>query len=112
MVPRSEGGTEVGREAALWLAAESRTVEHAGEPLSRYESKVEAGTGRLRVVGGAELCETSYRRDSPQQRLFALADLGEAGWLNALRLVGYAPRAPRWPQGLQESLFPYHEALG
>jgi hypothetical protein len=31
-----------GREAALWLAAESLTVEHAGEPLSRYEVKVEA----------------------------------------------------------------------
>ena len=29
-----------GREAALWLAAESLTVEHAGEPLSRYEVKV------------------------------------------------------------------------
>jgi hypothetical protein len=25
-----------GREAGLWLAAQSLTVEHAGEPLSRY----------------------------------------------------------------------------
>jgi hypothetical protein len=37
-----------GREAALWLAAESLTVEHGGETLSRYEAKVEPGTGRLR----------------------------------------------------------------
>lgn len=34
-----------GREAALWLAAESLTIEHGGETLSRYEAKVEAGTG-------------------------------------------------------------------
>jgi hypothetical protein len=33
-----------GREAALWLAAESLTVEHAGELLSRYEVRVEPGT--------------------------------------------------------------------
>ena len=59
-----------GRKATLWLAAESLTVEHAGEPLSRYGSKVKAGTGRLRAVG-AEVFETSYRRDSPQQRFHA-----------------------------------------
>ena len=44
-----------GKEAALWLAAESLTGEHAGEPLSRYEVRVEAGTGELRsVVEGDE----------------------------------------------------------
>jgi hypothetical protein len=39
-------GEEVlaGREAALGLAAESLTLEHGGEPLSRYEVKVEAAT--------------------------------------------------------------------
>jgi hypothetical protein len=31
-----------GREAALWLATESLTVEYAGEPLSSYEVKVDA----------------------------------------------------------------------
>ena len=36
-----------GREAALWLAAESLTIEHAGEPLSRYETEVEAGRAGL-----------------------------------------------------------------
>jgi hypothetical protein len=100
-----------GREAALWLAAESLTVEHGGETLSRYEAKVE-GTGKLRSVGGAELFETSYRRDPPQRRLFGLDALGEDGWLKALRLRGYAPRSPRRPRGLQQTLFPYHEASG
>jgi hypothetical protein len=31
--------------------------------------------------------------------------------LKALRLDGHAPRAPRGPQALQETLFPYAEAL-
>ena len=83
-----------GREAALWLAADSLTVEHAGEPLSRYEVKVESGTG-IR-----------------QPRLFALDALGEGGWLKALRLEGYAPRSPRRPKGLQQALLAYHEAWG
>jgi hypothetical protein len=52
-----------GREAALWLAAESLTVEYAGEPLSRYEVKVDAQTGELRSVGRARLYETSHRRN-------------------------------------------------
>ena len=39
-----------GREATLWLAAESLTVEHGGEPLSSYEVKVDAATGELRSV--------------------------------------------------------------
>lgn len=48
----------------------------------------------------------------PQPRLFALDILGEGGWLKAMRLGGYAPRAPRQPQGLQQALFPYREAWG
>ena len=100
-----------GREAALWLAAESLTVEHAGETLSRYEVEVEAATGELRSVGRPRLFETSHRRSWPQPRLFALDALGEAGWLKALRLERYALRRPRSPQALQQALFPYVEAL-
>ncbi len=100
-----------GREAALWLAAESLTVEHAGEPLSRYEVRVEHGTGELRSVSRPRLFESSHKLRRPQQRLFALDALGEGGWLKALRLAGYAPRSPRRPQALQEALFPYAEAL-
>ncbi len=101
-----------GREAALWLAAESLTVEHDGEPLSRYEVKVGAATGELRSVACPRLFESSHGRNRPQQRLFALDALGEGGWLKALRLDGYAPRRPAPPRVLQGALFPYHEGLG
>ena len=100
-----------GREAALWLAAESLTVEHAGEPLSRYAVKVEASTGELRSVARSRLFETSHGLRQPQHRLFALDSLGECGWLKALRLEGYAPRRPRGPLALQQALFPYAAAL-
>jgi hypothetical protein len=97
-----------GREAALWLAAESLTVEHGGEPLCRYEVRVEPGTGELRSVARPRLFESSHGRDRPQRRLFALDSLGEGGWLKALRLSGYAPRRPAArPQALQEVLFPF-----
>lgn len=98
-----------GREAALWLAAESLTLEHAGEPLSRYEVRVKAETGELRSVGRPRLFGTSAAVAQP--RLFGLDVLGEAGWLKALRLEGYTPRRPRGPLALQQALFPYAEAL-
>ena len=50
------------------------------------------------------------RRPQPL-RLFALDELGEGGWLKAMRLEGYAPRAPCGPSSLQQALFPYAEAL-
>lgn len=100
-----------GREAALWLAAESLTMEHGGESLSRYVVQVEASTGRLQAVSGPRLFETSSQRSRPQLRLFALGDLGEAGWLKALKLEGYAPRRPTAPQALQQALFLCAEAL-
>ncbi len=100
-----------GREAALWLAAESLTVEHAGEPLSRYEVRAEASTGELRSVARPRLFENSHGLRRPQQRLFALDALGEGGWLKALKLEGYAPRAPRRPLAVQKTLFPYADAL-
>ncbi len=100
-----------GREAALWLAAESLTVEHAGEPLSRYAVEVEPNTGELRKVGRATLFGTSRQRSCAQPRLFGLDTLGETGWLKALRLEGYAPRAPRGRPTLQGALFPYVDAL-
>jgi putative transposase len=77
-----------GREAALWLATESLTVEYAGEPLSSYEVKVDAQTGELRSVGRPRLYETSHRREWPEQRLFSLESLGEGGWLKAMKLAG------------------------
>lgn len=99
-----------GREAALRLASESLTVEHAGEPLSRYTVEVEAATGRLRSVGRPRLLESP--RVLAQPRLFGLDALVDGGWLKALRLEGYAPRSPRRPEGLQQALFAYHQARG
>jgi hypothetical protein len=98
-----------GREAALWLAAESLTLEHDGEPLSRYEVRVEADTGDLRSVGRPRLFETSAAVAQP--RLFGLDALGGAGWLKAFKLEGYAPRRPRGPLALQQILFPYADAI-
>ena len=99
-----------GREAALWLASESLTVEHAGEPLSRYDVRVEAATGDLRSVARPRLFENSHGLYRSQRRLFALDALGEGGWLKALKLDGYAPRAPRRPRALKQAIFPYAEA--
>ncbi len=96
-----------GEEASLWLQESTLTVEHGGEPLSRFEVEVAADTGKLRKVGRLRLFATS--RVLPQLRLFAL---DEAGWLKALRLEDYAPRRPRRPELLQQALFPYHEAWG
>ena len=101
-----------GREAALWLAAESLTVEHAGGPLSRYEVRVEAGTGELRSVARPRLFENSHLRSRPQRRLFPLDELGEGGWLKALKLDEYAPRGPRRPMMQQAALFPFLSGTG
>ena len=57
------------------------TVEHAGEPLSRYAVKVEAASGELRSVARPRFFENSHGLRRPQQRLFALDTLGEGGWL-------------------------------
>ncbi len=81
------------REAALWLAGESHTLKHASEPLARYDVHVAADTGKPGEVGRPRLFETSLAR--PRPRLFGLDCLGKAGWLNAMRLEGCAPRAPR-----------------
>jgi len=43
---------------------------------------------------------------------FVLDAFGEGGWLKAMSLEGYAPRAPRWSLGLQQTLFSYREAVG
>jgi hypothetical protein len=49
---------------------------------------------------------------TPQLRLFGLEEaLGKGGWQKALRLRGYAARARRRPDALQQALFPYLEAL-
>jgi hypothetical protein len=70
--------------------------------------RVEEATGELRAVVRPRLFETPH--PPPQPRLFALHALGEGGWLKAMRLGGYAPRAPKRPQALQGALFAYADA--
>jgi len=70
--------------------------------------------GRLRRVKVHTSFETSVV--VPQLRLFDLAEvLGEEGWMKFLKLVlcvdEYAPQRPRRPDKLQQSLFPYTEAV-
>ena len=72
--------------ASTKLAAESLTLEHAGELLSRYEVKLEADTGELRSVRRPRLFGTSA--SAAQPCLSGLDALGETGWLKALRLQG------------------------
>jgi hypothetical protein len=60
--------TERGR---LVAAEKSLTLEHAGEPLSRYEVEHEPSTGKLRRVSLPTLFETSFLLGQP--RLFNLA---------------------------------------
>jgi len=104
-------GEEVlaGREAALWLREKTLTVEHAGEPLSRYAVEFSAGTGKLRSVARPVLFGTTVPPAQP--KLFGLSMLGDGGWLKAVRLGDYATRRSR-PGSLQQTLLPYHEAWG
>lgn len=86
-----------GREAALWLEPKTLTMEYAGEALSRYEVRRSADGAELREVGKATMFETSIVVHQP--KLFDLASaLGEDGWLKAVRMDDYAPRAPKRPE--------------
>ncbi len=94
-------------KAALWLREKTLTVEHRGEPLSRYKVEFAAGTEKPRALAHPVLFETAIAPAQP--KLFRLASLGESGWLKTLRLEDYAPRRTR-PVSLQQALFTYHEA--
>jgi putative transposase len=98
-----------GREAALWLRERTLTVEHSGEPLSRFAVEFSVGTKKPRAVGRPVLFGSAMPPSQP--RLFRLESLGDGGWLKTLRLEDYAPRRLR-PESLQQALFPYHEAWG
>ena len=83
----------VGREADLWLQERTLTLEHAGEPLSRYSVEFAAGTGKPRAVARPVLFGTTILLRQPT--LFGFDSLGEGGWLKAVRLADYAPRMVR-----------------
>ena len=97
------------REAALWLAAESLTLEYAGETLSRYDVQYVPDSSKLKEITRPRLFETSYML--AQFKLFDLEDALGEGWLKALKLEEYAPRRPQWSQALQQVLFTYTEVI-
>ena len=97
-------------EVAVWLGGGEMAVEYAGRTLSRYDVLL-SRDAMLEEVTNPRLFSTPHV--AAQLKLFGLEDaLGEAGWLKALRLEGYAVRSRRRPDALQQALFPYHEAWG
>lgn len=73
------------REAALWLAAESLTLEYAGETLSRYDVQYVPDSSKLNEITRPRLFETSYML-AQFIRLFDLENALGEGWLKALKL--------------------------
>jgi Integrase core domain len=99
------------REVAVWLGDGEMAVEYGGRTLSRYDVSL-SREAKLEAVTNPRLFATQYQRSRPQLRLFELQDsLGDAGWLKALRLDGYAARTRRRPEALQHPLFPFLGAL-
>ncbi len=68
-----------GREAALWLQEKTLTVEHGGEPLSRYDVEFLPGTERPHAVTRPVLFETAHVLPAKPLRLFRVGALGEPG---------------------------------
>lgn len=96
-------------EVAVWLGDGEMAVEYAGRTLSRYDVSL-SRDAELKAVNNPRLFATPYGTGQP--RLFALQEaLGDAGWLKALRLEGYAARTRRRPEALQQALFSYLDAV-
>lgn len=94
----------------MWLGDGEMAVEYGGQTLASYDVVLSRDATRLEGVTNPRLFATGHR--TGQSRLFALQEaLGDAGWLKALRLEGYAARSRAEPATLQQALFPYLEAL-
>jgi len=55
-----------GREAALWLRERTLTVEHSGEPLSRFAVEFSVGTKKPRAVGRPVLFGSAMPPSQPR----------------------------------------------
>jgi hypothetical protein len=96
-------------EVAVWLGDGEMAVEYGGQTLSRYDVSLSQDAATLKAVTNPAC---SPPRTAPRSRNSSALDaLREGGWLKALRLAGYAARARRCPEALQQALFPYLEAL-
>ena len=99
-------------EVGVWLGDGKMVLEYGGKTLSRYDVSLSRDAATLEVVTNPRLFATPYQRNRLELRLFDLQDsLGDAGWLKALRLDGYAARNRRCTEALQHPLFPYLKAL-
>jgi hypothetical protein len=86
--------------AAVWLYAETLTIEFADEPVAQYKVRYQPDKAHLLSVEEPRLFETPYR--SAQLPLWELSD---AEWLKVVRRPPYAPRRPRGNVLHQAALF-------
>ncbi len=86
--------------AAVWLYAETLTIEFADEPLAQYKVRYQPDKAHLLTVEEPLVFETPYR--SAQLPLWELSD---AEWLKVIRRPDYAPRKPRRESPQQAALF-------
>jgi hypothetical protein len=77
-------------QTAVWLYAETLTIEFADEPLAQYRVRYQPDKSHLLTIEEPRLFETPYR--SAQLPLW---ELSEAEWLKVVRRPPYAPRKPK-----------------
>ena len=76
--------------AAVWLYAETLTIEFADEPLAQYRVRYQPDKAHLLAVEQPMVFETPY-----QSAQLSLWELSDAEWLKVVRRPPYAPRKPR-----------------
>ncbi len=76
--------------AAVWLYAETLTIEFADEPVAQYKVRYQPDKAHLLSVEEPRLFETPYR-SAP----LPLWELSDAEWLKVIRRPPYAPRKSR-----------------
>jgi hypothetical protein len=86
--------------AAVWLYAETLTIEFADEPLAQYKVRYQPDKAHLLTVEDPMVFETPYR--SAQLPLWELSD---AEWLKVVRRPPYAPRRAPLEAPMQAALF-------
>jgi putative transposase len=86
--------------AAVWLYAETLTIEFADEPLAQYKVRYQPDKAHLLAVEEGRLFETPY-----QSAQLPLWELSDAEWLKVVRRSAYAPRATRQERVVQPTLF-------
>jgi hypothetical protein len=98
---RVYGEAGLAREsAAVWLYAQTLTIEFADEPLAQYTVRYQPDQAHLLAVEEGRLFATPYR--SAQLPLWELSD---TEWLKVVRRPPYAPRRAPAEAPTQTALF-------